>query len=143
MPFQVILTPSAEADLDYFKRFEQRVIVDAARRYLRNDADVESQHRKKLRANPVAPWELRFGNCRENETGFNTPPNIFNDLTGQARGFCRRFHGNSQEKEKRPGSINSKRPANRGCGASASTPPPRSKPSTPPVPATTGPPAAA
>ena len=64
MPFQVILTPSAEADLDYFKRFEKRVIVDAARRYLRNDADVESQHRKKLRANPVAPWELRFGKYR-------------------------------------------------------------------------------
>lgn len=64
MPFQVILTPSAEADLDYFKRFEQRVIVDAARRCLRNDADVESQHRKKLRANPVAPWELRFGKYR-------------------------------------------------------------------------------
>jgi mRNA-degrading endonuclease RelE of RelBE toxin-antitoxin system len=64
MPFQVILTPSAEADLDYFKRFEQRVIVDAARRYLRNDADVESQHRKKLRANPMAPWELRFGKYR-------------------------------------------------------------------------------
>ena len=64
MPFQVILTPSAEADLDYFKRFEKRVIVDAARRYLRNDADVESQHRKKLRANPVVPWELRFGKYR-------------------------------------------------------------------------------
>jgi mRNA-degrading endonuclease RelE of RelBE toxin-antitoxin system len=64
MLFQVILTPSAEADLDYFKRFEQRMIIDAARRYLRNDADVESQHRKKLRANPVAPWELRFGKYR-------------------------------------------------------------------------------
>jgi mRNA-degrading endonuclease RelE of RelBE toxin-antitoxin system len=64
MPFQVILTPSAEADLDYFKRFEQQVIVDAARRYFRNDADVESQHRKKLRANPLAPWELRFGKYR-------------------------------------------------------------------------------
>lgn len=64
MPFQLILTPSAEADLDYFKRFEQRVIVDAARRYLTNDADVENQHRKKLRANPMAPWELRFGKYR-------------------------------------------------------------------------------
>jgi hypothetical protein len=40
-----------------------------------------------------------FGNCRENETGFNTPPNIFNDLAGQARGFCSRFHGNSQRAE--------------------------------------------
>jgi hypothetical protein len=37
-----------------------------------------------------------FGNCRENETGFNTPNNVFNELAGQARGFCSRFHGNSQ-----------------------------------------------
>ena len=64
MPFQVTLTPSAEADLDYFKRFEQCVIVNAAKRYLRNDADVESRHRKKLRPNPLAPWELRGGKYR-------------------------------------------------------------------------------
>jgi hypothetical protein len=37
-----------------------------------------------------------FGNCRENETRFNTPLNVFNGLAGQARGFCSRFHGNSQ-----------------------------------------------
>jgi mRNA interferase RelE/StbE len=64
MPFQVILTPRAEADLDYFKRFEQRTIVDSARRFLRNDADVESQHRKRLRPNPLSPWELRIGKYR-------------------------------------------------------------------------------
>jgi hypothetical protein len=29
-----------------------------------------------------------FGNCRENETGFNTLPNVFNDLTGQAEVFA-------------------------------------------------------
>jgi hypothetical protein len=38
MSFRVTLTPSAEADLDYFKLFEQRVIVAAAKRYLQNDA---------------------------------------------------------------------------------------------------------
>jgi mRNA-degrading endonuclease RelE of RelBE toxin-antitoxin system len=64
MPFQVTLTPRAEADLDYFRRFEQRTIVDAVRRFLRNDADLESQHRKRLRPNPVSPWELRIGKYR-------------------------------------------------------------------------------
>lgn len=64
MPFQVILTPNADTDLDYFKRFEQRLMVGAAKRYLRNDADVESQHRKRLRPNPLAPWELRLGKYR-------------------------------------------------------------------------------
>ena len=64
MPFRVTLTPSAEVDLEYFKRFEQRVIVDAAKRYLQHDAQVESPHRKKLRPNPLAPWELRIGQYR-------------------------------------------------------------------------------
>ena len=64
MPFHVTLTPSAEADLDYFTRFEQRVIVDAAKRYLQNDANIASRHRKQLRPNPLAPWELRSGKYR-------------------------------------------------------------------------------
>lgn len=71
MPFQVILTPSAEVDLDYFTRFEQRLIVDAFKRYLRNDADVGSRHRKKLRDIHLAPWELRIGKYR-----------VFYDLVG-------------------------------------------------------------
>jgi mRNA interferase RelE/StbE len=64
MPFRVILTPSAAVDLDYFKRFEQRLMVDAFKRYLSHDADVESKRRKRLRANPLAPWELRLGKYR-------------------------------------------------------------------------------
>jgi mRNA-degrading endonuclease RelE of RelBE toxin-antitoxin system len=64
MPFQVTLTASAEADLNAFRRFEQRLIVAAARRYLQNDADVASRHRKQLRPNPLAPWELRIGKYR-------------------------------------------------------------------------------
>jgi Transposase IS66 family len=37
--------------------------------------------------NFAAPFDNNrglFGNCRENERGFNTPPNVFNDLAGQA-----------------------------------------------------------
>ena len=64
MPFRVTLTPGAEADLDYFTRYEQRIVVEAAQRYLRNDADVESHHRKQPRANPLAPGELRIGKYR-------------------------------------------------------------------------------
>lgn len=64
MPFQVTLTASAEADLSAFRRFEQRVIVAAAKRYLQNDADVASRHRTQLRPNPVASWELRIGKYR-------------------------------------------------------------------------------
>jgi mRNA interferase RelE/StbE len=64
MPSRVILTPSAALDLDYFKLFEQRLMVDAFKRYLSHDAGVESKRRKRLRANPLAPWELRLGRYR-------------------------------------------------------------------------------
>jgi hypothetical protein len=44
--FQIILTPSAEADLNFFKVFEQRLIVDAIKAYLATDASSESRRRK-------------------------------------------------------------------------------------------------
>jgi mRNA-degrading endonuclease RelE of RelBE toxin-antitoxin system len=64
MQFQVILTPSAEADLNHFKVVEQRRIVAAIRIHLTTDADHESRRRKKLAENPLTPWELRVGDHR-------------------------------------------------------------------------------
>jgi mRNA-degrading endonuclease RelE of RelBE toxin-antitoxin system len=62
--FQIVLTPGAEADLAHFKAVDQRVIVGAIRAQLTTDADSESRRRKRLSANPVAPWELRVGDHR-------------------------------------------------------------------------------
>lgn len=64
MQFQVLLTASAEVDLDYFKAFEQRTIVDAIRVHLTSDANIESKRRKRLKNNSLAPWELRVGKYR-------------------------------------------------------------------------------
>lgn len=64
MKFQVAFTPSAEIDLGYLKAYEQRGIVDAIRVHLLTDANVESQRRKRLNTNPLAPWELRIGKYR-------------------------------------------------------------------------------
>jgi mRNA interferase RelE/StbE len=61
MRFQVRLTPSAEEDLRHFRVHEQRIIVDAISNYLSVDANITSRRRKKLRPNPLAPWELRVG----------------------------------------------------------------------------------
>jgi mRNA-degrading endonuclease RelE of RelBE toxin-antitoxin system len=58
MPFRVTLTSGADEDLAYYRTREQRLIVDAAKRFLTHDADRESKRRKKLRPNPLAPWEL-------------------------------------------------------------------------------------
>ena len=62
--FQVKLVPSADGDLDYFKMHEQKAILDAISRFLEVDANVESTRRKRLRPNPLAPWELRIGDFR-------------------------------------------------------------------------------
>jgi mRNA-degrading endonuclease RelE of RelBE toxin-antitoxin system len=64
MQFQVILTPSAEADLSSFKVGEQRRIVAAIKVHLTTDADSQSRRRRKLAENTLAPWELRVGDHR-------------------------------------------------------------------------------
>jgi mRNA interferase RelE/StbE len=64
MKFHIRLTPSADADLDCYESREQRIILDAVDRSLQSDADVPSKRRKRLRPNPLAPWELRVGDYR-------------------------------------------------------------------------------
>jgi mRNA-degrading endonuclease RelE of RelBE toxin-antitoxin system len=61
MRFTIIITASAQADIQWFKAFEQRIIVTAIRTYLQNSADVESNRRKQLRPNLIASWELKEG----------------------------------------------------------------------------------
>ena len=64
VPFQIVLTPGAVADLAHFKAVDQRVIVEAIRVHLTTDADRAGRRRKRLTANPLAPWELRVGDHR-------------------------------------------------------------------------------
>jgi mRNA-degrading endonuclease RelE of RelBE toxin-antitoxin system len=64
MKFLLTATPSADADLEYYRAFEQRLIVDAIRTHLLIDAHVETHRRKMLTQHPIANWELRVGNYR-------------------------------------------------------------------------------
>lgn len=64
MKLVLAATPSADADLDYYRTFEQRVIVDAIKVHLASDADVETSRRKRLTQHPIASWELRIGKFR-------------------------------------------------------------------------------
>jgi mRNA-degrading endonuclease RelE of RelBE toxin-antitoxin system len=64
MPFEVIFSASAEIDLDHYRIFEQRVIIDGIKLHLVVDADKESKRRKKMDENQLAPWELRLGDHR-------------------------------------------------------------------------------
>jgi mRNA-degrading endonuclease RelE of RelBE toxin-antitoxin system len=60
----VVFSSAAEADLAYYRTFEQRIIVDAIKQHLVADADSESKRRKKMIGHPLAPWELRAGDFR-------------------------------------------------------------------------------
>jgi mRNA-degrading endonuclease RelE of RelBE toxin-antitoxin system len=64
MRFEVILVPSAEGDLEHYTKREQGIILDALRAFLGEDADRETRRKKRLRDNPLAPWELRVGEFR-------------------------------------------------------------------------------
>ena len=64
MKFEVKFVPSADGDLDYYEAREQKIILNAIFEFLGVDANVETKRRKQLRANPVAPWELRIGDYR-------------------------------------------------------------------------------
>jgi mRNA-degrading endonuclease RelE of RelBE toxin-antitoxin system len=64
MTFEVTLVPGANADLGHYPARDQRVLTDTIARFLESDADVETRRRKRLRPNPLAPWELRVGEFR-------------------------------------------------------------------------------
>ena len=64
MVFDVCFTTESEEDLAHFRVFEQRTIVQAVKVHLREAANVESERRKQLQPNPLAPWELRIGDYR-------------------------------------------------------------------------------
>lgn len=64
MEFEISFVPSADEDLDCCKAREQRIILDGIEEFLQSEADVASKRRKRLRPNPLAPWELRIGDYR-------------------------------------------------------------------------------
>jgi mRNA-degrading endonuclease RelE of RelBE toxin-antitoxin system len=62
--YRIQLTESARADINYFETREQRIIVAGILAHLRTDAEIETRKKKRLRPNPLAPWELRLEEFR-------------------------------------------------------------------------------
>ena len=62
--FTITFLESAEDDLAWFRPNERKIIYDATMRILGADAETESKRCKRLRPNPLAPWELRLGKYR-------------------------------------------------------------------------------
>jgi mRNA-degrading endonuclease RelE of RelBE toxin-antitoxin system len=62
--FRIAFTPSALADIQWFRKYEQKIIFDKIEEQLTHQPNVETRNRKPLRPNQVAEWELRIGKYR-------------------------------------------------------------------------------
>jgi len=62
--FSIALTASALDDLKWFRKAEQKLILDGMRTALSFQPDVESRNRKRLRPNQVSEWEARLRRYR-------------------------------------------------------------------------------
>ncbi len=62
--FNLEFTQSALDDLDYLKKFEQNIILDAIEAYLSTEPLTRTRKRKPLRPNSLSSWALRIGKYR-------------------------------------------------------------------------------
>jgi mRNA-degrading endonuclease RelE of RelBE toxin-antitoxin system len=61
---RIEFTAEAIDDLRLFRKFDQQRILDALESQLQYQAADEMRHRKRLRPNRLAEWELRVGPFR-------------------------------------------------------------------------------
>ena len=64
MAFQITFAESVAEQLRTLTTAERSRVLDAIERQLVHEPVAESRHRKRLRPNPMAPWELRVGRLR-------------------------------------------------------------------------------
>lgn len=64
MRFVPVFTDSAFEDLEFFRKYEQTIILDQINEQLSDEPASETRHRKPLEPNDLAEWELRIGDYR-------------------------------------------------------------------------------
>ena len=64
MAYEIRFAASATRHLEEFAVSERAVIVAAVERQLSHEPLVATRNRKRLRPNPIAPWELRVRTVR-------------------------------------------------------------------------------
>ena len=62
--YRIVFTPSADEDLEWFRKTEQRIIIEATIEQLAYEPMIMTKNRKPLRPNPVASWAIRIGDYR-------------------------------------------------------------------------------
>ena len=64
MFYRLRFAQSAEQQFIGFNARDRRSMLDQIKRQLQHEPFTETKNRKRLRPNPVAPWELRVGRLR-------------------------------------------------------------------------------
>jgi mRNA-degrading endonuclease RelE of RelBE toxin-antitoxin system len=64
MPYEIIFEPDAVDHLRSLSGRDRATVLDGVEKQLTYEPGVETRHRKRLRPNLLAPWELRRGNLR-------------------------------------------------------------------------------
>lgn len=64
MPYDVIFEPDAMDHLRTLSARDRATVFDTVEKQLTFEPAVETRQRKRLRPNPLAPWELRIGTLR-------------------------------------------------------------------------------
>ena len=62
--FEIEVAPDADRHLSALVAHDRALVLDSLERQLSSDPTVETRNRKRLRPNPIAPWELRIGHLR-------------------------------------------------------------------------------
>ena len=64
MAYRIQFAKSAEDNFGELTTRQQRIVLNAVRVQLRHEPLRETRNKKRLRPNPLAPWELRVGALR-------------------------------------------------------------------------------
>ncbi len=62
--YDIEFSDTANQDLKWFRKYEQKIILDGIDDNLKYEPNVETRNRKHLRPNETAEWELRLGDYR-------------------------------------------------------------------------------
>jgi mRNA-degrading endonuclease RelE of RelBE toxin-antitoxin system len=64
LAYRIEYSPPAEHHLLALTARQRAIVLDTVDEQLAQEPTVETKHRKPMRPNPVAPWELRIDNLR-------------------------------------------------------------------------------
>jgi len=64
VPYEIEYSPEAVRHLRFLTARQRAIVFDAVDEQLSHQPTNETRHRKPMRPNPLAPWELRIGELR-------------------------------------------------------------------------------